>query len=164
MAGGGSQGLEKDRQAFMHACHACNRTGKQAEALFGIVGGLMAENIVREREGVVPTEQVLAELWPKDTERHLDAARRGARHAGLADELDACGLSCNPHVLRLARALGEAVGESSAPGSGGYGTHLPSGDSAREEMYRLIASDAYRKNEADAIRKVEALSRRVDLR
>ena len=153
--------LGSDRQAFMEACHACDLTARQAKALFGIVGGLMAETMTRERSGVASSEQVMAELWPQETHKHLDAARRGAHYAGLGDDLDAAGLSFNPLVLRLAKALGELLGESSAPGHNGFVAALPRGDMAREEMYRLIASDAYRNNESDAIRKVEALSRRI---
>lgn len=154
--------LAGDRSAFMQACHACNLTSKQAESLFGVVGGLMAETLQREiAEQPVP-EQVLAQLWPKDTEKHLETARRGARHAGLGDALDEAGLSANPLVLQLSRALGAAVGESMIPGKDARAAALPRGDQAREEMHRLIASDAYRNNDPESIRKVEALARRVD--
>lgn len=156
--------LDGDRQEFMSLCHHCNLTGKQAEALFGRVGGILAGCVGRENAEQRSPEEVLRELWPKDTRKNLDAARRGAQYAGLGDALDAAGLSGNPLVLTLAKLLGEAIGESGAPGERGYRAGLPVGDQAREEMYRLIASEAYRKNDPTALRKLEALSRRVDLR
>lgn len=155
--------LDGDREAFMQVCHACNLTGKQAESLFGVLGGLMAESMGQEEAANADPEAVLHSVWPSDTQKHLDAARRGARYAGLGNALDETGLSSNPLVLNLARALGEAVGESSAPGTKGWSAGMPVGERAMEEMYRVIASDAYRNNDPDAIRRVEALSRRVDL-
>ena len=156
--------LNGDREAFMRVCHACNLTGKQAESLFGVVGGLMAESVGQEEASRnTDPHELVNSVWPKETQKHLDAARRGAHYAGLGDALDEAGLSTNPLVLNLARALGEAVGESSAPGGKGWGAGLPVGERAMEEMYRMIATDAYRSNDPEAIRKVEALARRVDM-
>lgn len=155
--------LAGDREAFMRACHTSNLTAKQAESLYDVLGNILAESIGQEEAAETDPRQVLSGLWPKDTQKHLDAARRGARYAGLGEALDEAGLSKHPLVLNLARALGEAVSESSAPGKKGYVAGLPTGKRAMEEMYRLIASDAYRNNDPEAIRKVETLSRRVDM-
>lgn len=155
--------LAADRGAFMQACHACNLTGKQAESLFSVLGGVMAESFGNEEALYTNPETVLNTVWPTDTQKNLDTARRGARYAGIGDALDESGLSTNPLVLQLAKALGDAVGESSAPGGKGWTAGMPVGERAMEEMYRLVASDAYRSNDPETIRKVEALSRRVDL-
>lgn len=155
--------LKNDMPRIKAALHACNLTGKQAESMMGVIGGLLAENIQGELASRKAPEETIAELWPQETSKHLDAARRGARHAGLGEALDQAGLSENPLVLKLAHALGEAIGEGGAPGLGNTGMALPSGERAREEMYRIISSDAYRNNDPEAIRKVEALSARVDM-
>lgn len=155
--------LGQDKQAIMQAFHACNLTNKQAEALYGVIGGIMAENIANDAASQPDPGKVVSEVWPQDTDKHLDVARRGAKHAGLGDELDKAGLSANPLVLKLAHALGEITGESSAPGQGG-GVYLPSGQSAKEEMYRLISSEAYKNNDPAAIRKVQELAARANLK
>ena len=140
-----------------------NRTGKEAESRTGVIGGRRAENSRGALARGKGPEETSGELWPQETSKHLDAARRGARHAGLGEALDQAGLAENPLVLKLAHALGEAIGEGGAPGLGNTGMALPSGERAREEMYRIISSDAYRNNDPEAIRKVEALSARVDM-
>lgn len=155
--------MAEDRGALLQAFHKGNLTGRQAEALYNIICGLMAQNIQDEFVPQKDWATVTGELWPGDTDRHLELARRGARYAGIGKALDEAGLSANPLVLRLAHALGETVGEAGMPGGRGAAEGLPRGDAAREEMYRIIASDAYRTNDPAAIRKVETLARRVDI-
>lgn len=155
--------MEDDRGALVQAFHKGNLTGSQAEALYDIICGIVARNIQDELASQKDWRAVTEELWPGDTDKHLELARRGARFAGVGKALDEAGLSGNPLVLRLAHALGETVGEAGMPGGPGAGEGLPRGDAAREEMYRIIASNAYRTNDPAAIRKVEALARRVDI-
>jgi hypothetical protein len=162
MAGKVNEVLSGDREEFLQVCHHCNLTGHQAKALFGMVGQVLARGMEKEASEQEDTGQVLRRLWSGDAGKNLDAARRGAQYAGLGDELDNAGLSAHPLVLRLAKALGDVVGESGAPGSSGYRAGLPVGERAREEMHRIIASDAYRRNEPSALRKVVALAGRVD--
>jgi hypothetical protein len=102
--------------------------------------------------------------WPQDTATHLDAARRGARAVGIGDDLDKAGLSANPLVLKLAHALGEALGEDKIVGTATGGTSLPTGATAREELHRVIGSEAYKTGDKQAIRMAEALSARVHLK
>lgn len=161
LAGAVNEALAGDREAFMQACHACNLTARQAEKLFDIYGGLLADALEEQAVESVPLQEVLAELWPKDVEKHLDAARRGARHVGIGEALDSQGLSANPLVLKMARALGEMLGEAGMPGGGGPGGLLPNGEAAREEMYRLISSPGYRNNDPEIMRKLEVLAGRV---
>lgn len=156
--------LNGDKQAMQEIFHDCKLTGKQAEALYGYVANLIAKNHELAEADQRPVADVLKELWPQDQDRHLDAARRGAAALGIGTELDAQGLSANPLVLKLAHALGERLGESGLPGNGGPGGVLPTGDRAREELYRVVASDAYKRNDPDVIRKAEALSARIDMR
>ena len=158
-----NQVMAEERGALLQAFHKGNLTGRQAEALYNIICGLMAQNIQDDLVSHKDWGTVTEELWPGETDRHLETARRGARYAGLGKALDESGLSGNPLVLRLAHALGETVGEAGMPGSSGAAEAMPRGDAAREEMYRVIASDAYRTNDPAAIRKVEALARRVDM-
>lgn len=154
--------MAEDRGALLQAFHKGNLTRRQAEALYGIICGLMAQNIQDELLSREDWGAVARELWPGDTDRNLELARRGARFAGLGKALDDAGLSANPLVLRLAHTLGEAIGEAGMPGGSGASEGVPRGDAAREEMHRIIASDAYRANDPAAIRKVEALAGRVD--
>ena len=158
-----NQVMSEERETLLQAFHKGNLTGSQAGALYNIICGLMAQNIQDELVSQKDWATVTEELWPGETERHLETARRGARYAGLGKALDEAGLSGNPLVLRLAHALGETVGEAGMPGSAGASEAMPRGDAAREEMYRVIASNAYRTNDPAAIRKVEALARRVDM-
>lgn len=155
--------MAEERGALLQAFHKGNLTRRQAEALYGIICGLMAQNIQDEILAQEDWGTVAQDLWPGDTDRNLELARRGARFAGLGKALDDAGLSGNPLVLRLAHTLGETIGEAGMPGGSAVSAGLPRGNAAREDMYRIIASDAYRTNDPAAIRKVEALARRVDL-
>lgn len=155
--------MSEDREALREAFYKGNLTGGQAQALYNILCGIMARNIGDDLMEQKDWSAVVKELWPGDTNNNLQLARRGARYAGLGKDLDESGLSVNPLVLRMAHALGEAVGEAGMPGGSGQAAGLPRGNSAREEMYSIIASDAYRKNDPGAIRKVEALARRIDI-
>lgn len=155
--------LTEERPILLQAFHKGNLTVRQAEALYSIICDLMTQNIQSEFDSQRDWPSVIEELWPGNSDRQLDLARRGARYAGLAKALDDAGLSVNPLVLRLAHALGELVGEAGMPGSSGSAPALPRGEAAREEMYSLIASPAYRANEPSAIRKVEALAGRIDV-
>ena len=157
-----SKTLAEDFAPIKEAFHKANLTGKQAEALYGVLGNLVADGIQDDLAGQRSDAEIIKEVWPENTDQYLDAARRGARHAGLGSALDEAGLSKHPLVLKLAQALGEAVGEAGLPGGRGGGeAGLPRGQEAREEMYRVIASDAYKNNDPAAVRKVEALARRV---
>jgi len=157
-----------EREQFAHMARLCDLTQKQADKLFGLYGSLLARHAERElaQRSETDPQKVMAQLWPQDTAAHLDTARRGAKAAGLGDELDESGLSTNPLVLKLAHALGESLGEDRAAGLGGGGpaVALPTGEAAREELYRVVASEAYRNNDPAAIKRAEALSARVSLK
>jgi hypothetical protein len=105
------------------------------------------------------------ELWPTDTEAHVNTARRGAHAAGVGDALAEAGLSGNPLILKLCHALGEAVGEDRAAGmGGGGGALLPTGAAAKEELYRVVGSQAYKDGDKQAHRMAEQLSARVHMK
>ncbi len=154
--------LEQDRDAFMDVCHACKLTDTQAAALFDSLGKALAGGIAEDNAAY---NQGLAEtvnrLWPRDTAQNVEIARRGARFLKIGNELDDSGLSAHPLVLRMAHAVGRMVGEDAMRSMGGEAGALPVGEAARAEMIRIIRSDAYRRNDPAAIRKVEALAARV---
>lgn len=155
-----------EREQFADIARRCDLTQKQSETLFGLYGGLLARHIGAKSaaDAVAAPEKVMAELWGENAQTGLETARRGARAAGLGDELDAAGLSGNPLVLRLAHALGEALGEDSVRGGKAAGAALPMGAAAREELLRVVGSEAYRNNDPEAQRRAEALSARVHMK
>lgn len=154
--------MERDRETFMDVCHACELTDTQAAALFDSLGRVLAGGIAEENAGYGETlAETVNALWPRDTAANVDIARRGAHFLKIGDELDASGLSAHPLVLRMAHAVGRMVGEDAMRPSGGKEDALPVGQAAREEMRRIIGSEAYRRNDPAAIRKVESLAARV---
>lgn len=154
--------LEQDREAFMDVCHACKFTDTQAVALFDAVGKVLANGIAEDSAAYNHSlTETVNRLWPKDTSRNVDIARSGARFLKIGNELDAEGLSAHPLVLRMAHAVGRMVGEDAMRSSGAAKGALPVGEAARTEMIRVIQSDAYRRNDPAAVRKVEALAARV---
>lgn len=156
-----------EREQFADIARRCNLTQKQAGMLFGLYGSLLAHHTENDlaKQAAGDPQKVMAELWPQETAAQLDIARRGAQAAGIGDELDAAGLSANPLVLKLAHALGEAMGEDTVSGlSGGGAAALPLGEAAKQELYRVVASDAYKNNDPAAIKKAEALSARVHMK
>lgn len=155
--------LMADKDPILQICHAANLTDRQARSIWQHYGGIVAKVLELEETEKATAGEAQAKLWPENTDSHMAAARRGARHAGIANELDSSGLSENPLVLKLAHALGEMLGEAGMPGAGGASSVLPTGQAAKEEMYRLIGTDAYRDNDPALMRKLEALAGRVHM-
>lgn len=157
-----TQALEGDREEFMRVCHACRLTDSQATALYGSLGGVLAEAIARDNAAFQQSaKEAVTGLWPGETAENLAIARRGAQFLKLGDALDKEGLSAHPLVLRMAHAVGRMIGEDAMRAGGVGGAALPAGEAARSAMHTIIASDAYRRNDPAAIRKVEALAARV---
>ncbi|MCC8194347.1 MAG: hypothetical protein LIP28_06855 [Deltaproteobacteria bacterium] len=154
--------LESDRETFMEVCHACELTDTQAAALFDALGKTLAGSLAEDNAAYNRNlEETVTGLWPKDTARNVEIARRGARFLRIGNELDAEGLSAHPLVLRMVHAVGRMVGEDAMRGNGAAKGGLPVGEAARVEMLKVIQSDAYRRNDPAALRKVEALAARV---
>lgn len=157
-----SDALAGDREEFMHICHASGLTDTQATALFDNVGKLLARTFSEDNAVYnANLEATVTRLWPDQTAKNIAIARRGAQFLKLGNELDREGLSANPLVLRMAHAVGRLVGEDAMRSPGQGKGALPSGEAARAEMLKVIASDAYRRNDASAIRKVQVLASRV---
>lgn len=156
--------LLTDGERIKEIADAVGLTAGQAQALYGVYGTLLAEGLAQKAAAAKPVEAVLQELWPENTAKHLDAARRGAAYAGLGNDLDKAGLSENPLVLKMAHKLGELIGEGKAPGLDGPAAVLPTGEAAREEMYRIIASEGYKRNDPATMRRYEELAARVDMK
>jgi hypothetical protein len=164
--------LAQDADQFRAIARQCELSERQAAKLFDLYGSVIGKHLAEARLGEarlgdarqdnVDPRQAIAAVWPTDTDKNLDVARRGARAAGLGQALDEAGLSANPLVLRLAHALGEALSEDSVEQGGG--ASLPTGPAAREELYRVIGSEAYRNGDNTAYRLAEALSARVHIK
>jgi hypothetical protein len=153
--------LAEDAGQFRAIARQCELSEKQAAKLFDLYGSVIGKHLAEALPSEADPRQAAAAVWPADTDRNLDVARRGARAAGLGQALDEAGLSANPLVLRLAHALGEALSEDSVEQGGG--ASLPTGPAAREELYRVIGSEAYRNGDNTAYRLAEALSARVHI-
>lgn len=151
--------MAESRAEMQKLAHAAGLSPRQAQAFYGALAPLLATSVAAQA-APVDAEKVFADVWPKDTAKNVDIARRGARSLGIGDELDAAGLSAHPLVLRMAHALGMAAGEDTLSG-GGDGSALPTGDAAYREMVRLANTDAYKAREPSVVRMFEALSRRV---
>jgi hypothetical protein len=159
--------LRKDREQFQTLSDKANLTQKQSQALWQMWGSVVARSVsaLDAQRAEMDPARTVPELWPADTAAHVNTARRGAHAAGLGDELDAAGLSGNPLVLTLCRALGEALGEDKAAGIGGAGgALLPTGAAAKEELYRVVGSQAYKDGDKTAQRMAEQLSARVHIK
>lgn len=155
--------LTGDRSEFLEVCHACGLTDRQTGTLYDKVGGVLARSIMREEEENDPRETAAA-LWPKDTEKHIGILQRGARAAGVADELRSSGVAAHPVVMKLLHFAGRAASEDSMRGATRTGEALPVGENARREMYRLIRSEAYKRADPALMRKLEQLAGRTALR
>jgi hypothetical protein len=155
-----------EQAQFRDMARRCDLTQKQAEKLYNFYGSVLARHVEAEQATRTDPRQAVQELWPEDTAAHLDTARRGARALGIGDDLDAAGLSGNPLVLKLAYALGERLGEDTPAGmgGGGGGGALPTGQAAREELHRVVASEAYKTHDPAAIKRAQALSERAQMR
>ena len=154
--------LEGDRQTFMEVCHACRLTDTQAVALFNTVGKVMAGAVTETNKSYNQrlTESI-SSVWPDETERNMEIARRGAQFLKIGAELDAEGLSAHPLVLRMVHAVGRMVGEDTMRSTGMSHGGLPVGEEARAEMIKIIQTEEYRRNDPAALHKVEALAARV---
>jgi hypothetical protein len=161
-----SRVLKADDEQWRRIMHMSGVTEQQSVKLREVYGSLMARHMAAAQaaRAEYEPEKVMTELWPQDKEAHLDTARRGARAAGLGAELDDAGLSGHPLVLKLCHALGEAVAEDRVAGLGGTGALLPTGAAAKEELHRVVGSDAYKTGDKAAIRMAETLSARVHLK
>ena len=154
--------LGTDRAEIMNAFHAAGLTDAQANALYTQLGTVMARNL--EGATAPDAEKIIAGLWPENTEANLAIAKRGAVAMGadFGSRLDEKGLSFDPDVLALCHALGRATGEDTVRNAAGGGASgLPTGEAAKEEMHRLISSEAYHKNDAATMRRINQLAEQV---
>ena len=158
--------LAGDAEQFRDIAHRCNLTEKQAGALYTLWGSVVARGVSAQQAARAENtpEKAMTELWPRDTLAHQETATRGAASLGLVDALNDSGLAGNPLVLKLCHALGEAVGEDRVAGLSGGGAALPTGEAAREELRRVVASDAYRNLDERALKTAEALASRVSMK
>ncbi|MDL2272235.1 hypothetical protein LJC23_04295 [Desulfovibrio sp. OttesenSCG-928-I05] len=159
--------LRQDRNDLMQICHTCDLTDKQAKKLFECLGELLVACFgeegqeQNEDDAQQKLQEALQKLWPDATDAHKETIMRGVNVAGIGKELDESELTFEPLMLKLLHVLGEATGEDAMRGKNGYAAGLPSGEAARQEMYSIIRSDAYRKNDPAAMRRVEALATRI---
>jgi hypothetical protein len=161
-----SRVMKQDDEQWRKIMHQCGVTEQQSVKLRDVYSSLLARHTAAQQAALAEyaPEKVLAELWPQDQQAHLDTAKRGARAAGLGDALDEAGLSRHPLVLKLCHALGEAVAEDKIAGLGGTGALMPTGAAAKEELHRVVGSDAYRNGDKAAMRMAEQLSARVHMK
>ncbi len=156
------QVMDEGRAEFMRLAHAANLTQKQAETLFTLTADSVAQSLAAQ-PAAPSVEEVLAQLWPGAENRHLDFARRGARYLGLGVKLDECGLSRHPLVLQLAAALGKSLAEDGLKSSSGPEASLPVGEAAYKELLRIVASDAYKRQEPATVKLAEQLCSRANM-
>lgn len=164
LAGAVSELLARDKGEFSALMHKHGLSQRQAEGMFRDIGSILAKSLGESQASAPDPRKVVAELWPEDTEKNLDLARRGARALGVGDALDEAGLSAHPLVLKLAHALGEMTAEDRLRDGGGPTAPMPVGQEAYQEMLRLVGSDAYQKNDPATVRRVEQLAGRVNMK
>ncbi|HEU6436132.1 MAG TPA: hypothetical protein VE028_01615 [Nitratidesulfovibrio sp.] len=164
LAGAVSELLSRDKGEFSALMHKHGLSQRQAEGMYRDIGSILAKSLGESQASAPDPQKVVAELWPQDTEKNLDLARRGARALGVGDALDEAGLSAHPLVLKLAHALGEMTAEDRLRDGGGPTAPMPVGQEAYQEMLRLVGSDAYQKNDPATVRRVEQLAGRVNMK
>lgn len=150
---------EPAAQGFRELAHKNGLTPKQAQGLFNdyveMTNGRMAE---LQEQNQKTTDQVLKELWGDDKDAGFAAAKRGAAHLGIGDELDSAGISTNPLVLKMARALGETIKEGTVK-DGGESSGKSKEDILKEAR-ELQMSPAYQSDPA-TVEKVAAMYKQV---
>jgi hypothetical protein len=158
--------ISGDAEQFADIMHKCGVTQQQAAKLFDHYGSVLARHVAARQAAQAENApgKVMTELWPEDTLAHQQTATRGAASLGLVEAINESGLAGNPLVLKLCHALGEATGEDKIVGTTTGGASLPTGAAAREELHRVIGSEAYKSGDKQAIRTAEALSARVHLK
>lgn len=183
--------MDEGRNEFMQLAHAAHLTQKQAETLYALAGDSVARNLASQPAATAGSSpsgpaaspspsstpvnfagpsagqddpyQVVQQLWPQDTARNLDLAKRGARSLGIGTALDEAGLSSHPLVLQMAWALGKATAEDGMQRPGQADAALPVGDAAYKELLRVVATDAYKRQEPGSVALAEQLSVRVNM-
>lgn len=138
--------VDQSAEGFKELAHKNGLTQKQAQGLFKdyaeLTNGRLKE--LQEKNQVDPVK-VTQDLWGKESEQNLAMAKRAATHLGIGDDLDKAGISTNPLVLQLAKALGETLKEGTVK-DGGDST----GKSSEEllaEAKKLQASPEYRSDQ-----------------
>lgn len=154
--------LEGDREDIKRFCHTVGMTEDQAAKAFDALGIIMAEHLAKG--AMADTENVnatLAKLAPDNADEFWNTAKRGAAYLGIGKEIDAAGLTANPLVLRLVNAVGKLTGENKMRGAARTPRSLPVGEEARRELYKIVGSDAYKKNDPATMQLAERLAARV---
>lgn len=154
--------LNGDKDEFKRFCHTVGMTENQAGKAFDALGAIMAEHVAKaSMADAESVDAAIALLSPAKPEQYWNTAKRGAAYLGIGKELDAAGLTANPLVLRLVHAVGVLTGEDVMRDAAKNPRSLPSGDAARQELYKVVGSDAYKKNDPATMRLAERLAARV---
>lgn len=151
--------MARDSAEFKAIAHAADLTPKQAAKLYNSVAKVLSNAIAEQ--GAQDPMTAVKELWPTDTDRNLDYARRGAKAVGIGNDLDAAGLSGNPLVLKMAHYIGQIQSEDKMGGAGASAS-LPSGQEAYKEMLQIMGTPEYERQEAATVQRVKQLAARCN--
>lgn len=155
----GYEGLDlaAEKAGFAEVAFQNGLSQKQADSIFKQFIELQNLEFNSKQETVKQNfDQAVESAFGKDYKASLGLAKRGAKSLGIANTLDAEGLSANPTVLKLCAELGKLVGEDS----------FENGSSASKETYLeealiLQKSVLYQKGDKETHRKVEQLYKKA---
>lgn len=151
-----------DKEDFKQFCHAVGMTEDQSGKAFDVLGHIMAEHLAKTSMDTTETvDAALAKLAPGDPDKYWQTAKRGAQYLSIGTELDKAGLTGNPLVLQLVHTIGTLTSEDSMRGNSRGARSLPTGEDARTELYKVIQSEGYKKNDPAAMKMAEQLAARV---
>ena len=149
--------LAAEKAGFAEVAFKNGLSQKQADSIFKEFISLQNEEFKAKQETTKQTfDQALVSAFGENSQVNLGLAKRGAKSLGIANTLDAEGLSANPTVLKVLAELGKHVGEDSLiTGSS------ESKETVLDEARRLQKSDLYTQGDKETHRKVEALYKKV---
>lgn len=140
-------GVELDAKTFDGAKEVFHKAGlsaKQAEAVLGYYGQLVAQgHTVKQTDHVKAQETLMADLhkeWGTTTEHRIAMANQVAMQFGGAEFMDAiesAGLHLHPAVIKTFAKLAENLSEDSLGGTSG-GLQVPIGMGAQQEINQLL--------------------------
>lgn len=155
----GYEGLDlaAEKAGFAEVAFQNGLSQKQADSIFKQFIELQNLEFNSKQEVVKQNfDQAVETAFGKDYQASLGLAKRGAKSLGIANTLDAEGLSANPTVLKLCAELGKLVGEDSFESGASA-----SKETTIDEALRLQKSVLYQKGDKETHRRVEQLYKKA---